>query len=360
MATNIYAPMSTLGALQQWQFNASRAQAELQQANQEVSTGLKANLFADLGQTAAIPMELQARMDQADALATSNQLLGNKMEVISTALGTVHDAAQNVLALAVSNAGAPQATAKTLQQQARAALDTLTQALNTQYAGDFVFSGTATDKPAVQAYTQVSAATGKSPQQALAAAVGGGPVSAADAAAKLAQLDAMFASSASDPTLNYEGTFYNGTPAQDASGAANPRVTAQIAPGQVISYGVQANDPAIRKVMEGLSMLASTDVSQISDPAAYKAWMSSAVSKLSGGVDGVTSAQAELGSQQQLVAQTATRQGDMKTVYNSRILGYESVDPYAAASRLSALQTQLQATYAATSQLSKLSLLNYL
>ena len=360
MTSTIFGPASTLGVLQQQQLNAEKLNSQLQQANQEVSTGLRANVYADLGQTASITLELRSQMDQADALSTSNTLLGNKMDVMSTALGSIETTAQNVLSAAVSNVNSPTPTAATLQQTAKAALATLTQALNTSYAGSYLFSGTATDKPAVQGYSQVSAATGKSPEQAVNAVIGSGPASAADASTMIAQLNAMFSSTAADPTQNFQGTFYNGTPATDASGNPSPRVTAQIAQGQVISYGVQANDSEIRKVMQGLSMLASTDVSKISDSGAYQSWMKSAVSLLSGGVSGVTAAQAALGSQQQLVADTATRQGDMQKVYNTRILGYEAVDPYKAASTLSALQTQLQATYAATSQLSKLSILNYL
>ena len=107
MAMNVYAPLSTMQSLLQDQLNASRVNFQLQQVNQEVSTGLKANIFADLGQTAAIPMQLQAQMDQVDALSSANTLLGNKMNVISTALGSVHDTAQTVLAQAVSNLGTP-------------------------------------------------------------------------------------------------------------------------------------------------------------------------------------------------------------------------------------------------------------
>lgn len=354
-------PLSTLASLLAGQQNIDRLNAQVQQASQEVSTGLRANVYADLGQTASITLQLRGQMDQTAAYVTSNTLLGNKMDVMSTALGSVYDQAQSVLAQAVSNLDAPGASAATLQQQARASLDAITSALNTNYAGGYLFSDTSTDAPPLQSYTAASATTGKSPQDALTAIVGSGPTSAADAASMATSLDQIFGSTYStDPSLNYEGTFYNGTPASDASGTPNPRVTGAIAQDQTISYGVQANDPSIRGILQGLTMLVSTDVSKISDAGAYKAWMQSAVAALSGGVQGLTGVQAQLGSQQQLVEQTATQQGDLKNVYNNRVLGYEQVDPYEAASRLTALQSQLNATYAATAQLSKLSILDYL
>lgn len=358
---NIFNPLPTLQASLMGRRNVARTTADLQNASREVSTGLRADLYGDLGQRAAITLSLRSRMDRTDAFVTSNKLLNNKLDVISTATGQAQKAAQDFLSLAVANIDSPGATASTLQQQARAALQAVTGALNTNYAGEYLFSGTATDKAALQDYAKTNPATGLSPKDVIDGIVAGGPTSAADAAAKLAQLDDVFASTnTANPNQNYEATFYGGTPALDASGNPNPRMSARIAEGQQVSYGIQANDPAVRDVLKGLTMIASTDVSKITDPAAYKAWMKSALGALSSGTEGLTQAQAQLGSRQQLVQDTQTRQEDLKTVYNSRIAGYEAVDPYEAASRMSALQTQLNATYSATAQLSKLSLLNYL
>lgn len=356
---NIFNPLSTLQASLSMRNNIAKTTTELQKASQEVSTGLRANVYADLGQASAIPLGLRAQMDRTQGFSDSNALLANKMDVMSTALGTVHDTAQSVLSQAVANLTQPGATAATLQQAAKAAIEQITTSLNANFGGEYLFSGTTSDKPPLQNHAAVNPASGLSPDQVTSGIVGAGPADAADAAAKAAQLDAAFAST-TGAGQDFEATFYNGTPAKDAGGNANPRITGQIAEGQTVTYGVQANDPEIRNVLKGLTMLASTDVSKITDPGAYKAWMETAVSALSGGVAGVTDTQARLGSQQQLVAQTKARQDDLKTVYTSRIASFESVDPYEAATRLTALQTQLQATYAATAQISKLSILNYL
>ncbi|TMV83278.1 flagellar hook protein [Thioclava sp. BHET1] len=360
MTISIYKPMSTLGALLASQNQVNKVTQQLQDASQEVSTGLKANVYADLGQGAAMTLELRSKMAQTDAYATSNTLLGNKMQVMYDSLSTVHDTAQSVLTAALANIDQPGVTAATIQQQAKAALAAVTAALNTSYAGDYVFGGTQSSSAPVQNYTSTNSATGQSPSDVMAAIVGSGPASATDAASMASQVDAVFNSTTGSAATNYEGTFYNGTPSTDGSGNPNARVTAVIGDGQTISYGIQANDTALKQVMQGLTMLASTDISQISDPDAYKSWMQSALGNLSSGVDGVTDLQAQLGSQQQQVSDTAQQQTDLKTVYNSRILDFEGVDSYEAASRFSALQTQLSATYQATATLSKLSILDYL
>lgn len=360
MSINVYAPLSTLAALQLGQQNVKSLTAQLQDVSQELSTGLRANVFADLGQNANFTLQLRSQMDVTEGFVTSNTLLGNKMQVVSTALGTVHDSAQSVLSAALSNMTSPGDTATTLQMQAKAALDQIASSLNTNFAGQFVFSGTTSNAPSVQSFTQASPSTGVSPAQVFANIIGGGLTSSADASAKIAQLDAAFNSTSGTASQNFEGTFYNGTPATDTSGSPNARQTAVIADQQTLSYGVQANDPEMRNVIQGLGMLASVDVSKISDPGAYQTWIQSAISKLSAGVDGVTQAQSELGSQQQQVADLVTSQSNMKNTLNTRVLDFESVDPYQAASQLQALQTQLQATYQATAQLGKLSILNYL
>lgn len=356
---NIFNPLSTLQASLSMRRNIAKTTAEMQQASQEVSTGLRADVYADLGQASAIPLGLRAHMARMQGFSDSNTLLANKMGVMSTALTTVHDNAQSVLSQAVANLTQPGADAKTLQQSAKAALEQITTALNANFGGEYLFSGTTSNTAPLQNQDSKSAVTGLSPDDVAAGIVGSGPTSAADAATMAAQFDAVFASGTGTPQ-DFEATFYNGTPAADAGGNPNPRITGQIAEGQTITYGVQANDPEIRNVLKGLTMLASTDVSKITDQGAYKAWMKSAVSALSDGVTAVTDTQAKLGSQQQLVDQTKTRQDDLKTVYTSRIATFEGVDPYEAATRLTALQTQLSATYAATAQISKLSILNYL
>ena len=358
---NIFNPLSTLQASLMGRRNIARVSAELQKASTEVSTGFRADIYGDLGQRAALSLSLRGLMDRTDAFATSNGLLGNKLEVIATSAGQAHDAAQTFLSLAVANLDQPGATAGTLQQQARAAIEAITGALNVSYAGDNLFSGTATDRTALQGYATTNPATGVSPKDVVDGVVGAGPGSAADASAKIAELDKIFASTnTANPAQNFEATFYGGTPALNAGGNPNPRVSARIAEGQTVDYGIQANDPAVRDILKGLTMIASTDVSKIGNAAAYKTWMKSAVGALSDGVAGLTQAVAQLGSQQKLVETTQTQQADLKTVYNNRIVGYEAVDPYEAASRMSALQTQLSAAYSATSQLSKLSLLNYI
>jgi flagellar hook-associated protein 3 FlgL len=106
----------------------------------------------------------------------------------------------------------------------------------------------------MQEANTVNGGTGLSPQQAMNQVIANlGPIS--DAASALAVANGpdgvaeLFDDSNSDPNLRYSVTFYNG--------ATSGTTTARLDRGYEISYGVRADDPAIRELMQGLYMLAS-------------------------------------------------------------------------------------------------------
>ena len=107
-------------------------------------------------------------------------------------------------------------------------------------------------------------------------------------------------------------------------------------------------------------MIAATDPAEIADPEAYRIWFGAAVNAVSDGISGILDMETRLGTQQQVVEQTLSMQRDRQDLYNGQVLSLEGVDPYEAATRLSSLQTQLEATYAVTSRLSRLSFLNFM
>ncbi|WP_212522762.1 flagellin [Actibacterium sp. MT2.3-13A] len=353
--------VSTLQALLTRRRIAADLQDQMGRASQEVSTGTRADVYRSLGMRSAETLALRARMDRNAGLIASNQVLGNRMEMMAELLGVIRGTAQGVLDLAISSRDAPGATVEAMQTAARTALDQLQSQINASYHGAALFAGVDSGQPPLQGWDEVNPRSGLSPRDVVEGVIGGGFTGAADAAAKAAELETIFASAdAGQPARNFEATFYNGTPRLDAGGAPSPRLTAHVEEGVTLSYGVQANDAPFTELLRGLSMLAATDPAQIADPDAYRAWVGAAVDAVSAGVEGLIETEARLGGQQQLLAQTIATQTDRNDLYNSQILSLEGVDPYEAASRLSTLQTQLEATYAVTARLSRLSFLNFM
>lgn len=358
--TDLLANVSTLQSTLTRRRSTARLTQEMMKAEQEVSTGLKADVFGDLGEAAAESVLLRSQIDRNTAFTTTNSLLSGRMEVMAQSLGQIRSTGEDFLSLAAGNRDSPGALVAQLQDSAIAALDQITTTLNSRYQGNALFAGIDSDTVAVQNWTQPDADTGLSPADVLTSITGTGPTTQAQAQAMVAEIATVFDNTHANPDLHYEASFYNGTPALTAGGAPQERVVALIDEGVTLNYGVQANDAAFTDLMRGLTMLAAVDVSQISDPDAYAAYVTEAVDAISVGIGGVLAAETQLGAQQKLVEDTSTALEDVNDIYNSRILALEAVDPYEAATRLSQLETQLQSSYAVTARLMNLSLLNFL
>ncbi|MBO9428638.1 flagellin [Sulfitobacter sp. R18_1] len=359
--SSVIRPFSTYHANVAGRRTVERTRSQLELIGKELATGLKADVAKELGMRSSQSIALRNSMDRTEQFIQSNKLTANKFELIADSTNTFQDKAQNFLNLAVSNQESQTPTVKAIQQEAVATMDALLSYMNTSFNGEFVFSGVDSDKITMNAWGETNPSTGYSPEGVMAGIVGAGPTSSGDAATKISEIDSIFDNTNTvNPGRNFEGTFFNGTTLLDGGGNPNPRKEAVVTESQNIKYGIQANDEQFREIFKGLAMLASTDVSEIDDPQAYQSWMREAVGSIASGISGINESQARLGKQQEYLDDEITRQEDKKSIYNNRIVSLEYADPYEAATKLQSLQTQLDATYATTARLSKLSFLNYM
>ena len=111
----------------------------VQKTQRELTTGLKADVYADGSFRAAQTLDLRNRMARSDAYAVSNQLLAGKLSVMSTALGNIRSKTQDFQALVTSLSQGQ--GADVLQSNAKALVMQIAMQLNTAYAGEFLFSG---------------------------------------------------------------------------------------------------------------------------------------------------------------------------------------------------------------------------
>jgi flagellar hook-associated protein 3 FlgL len=329
------------------------------QAEVEVSTGRHADPYAALGSRSIEAMSTRAAYERTLGRIESNTLLQNRLDLMATSLSNVREAAQEVLTMAMTNQDPSSASPQYMKDLARDAYDTIASFMNASYNGKSLFGGVASDKTPLITWSKANAATGYSPADVMAGIVGAGITDATDAAAKLAQVDAVFNGTPGDPATAYEQTFYSGSPLMTGA-TPTPRLNAQIDDNFEINYGVQANDKGFRDLMRGLAMIASGDPATISDPDAYKAWVGEATKALGSGVSAVLSAESRTGSMQKQVEDATTRLSAKRDVYSLHISDLESVDPYVAATKLTSVETQLQASYAVTARLAQLSFLNFM
>lgn len=330
------------------------------QAEQEVATGRHSDPFAALGARSIEAMSTRAVYERTEGRIESNTFLQNRLDLMATALGNVREAAQEVLTATITNTDASSSRPQFLKDLAKDAYETIASFMNSSYNGKSLFAGVDSDQTAMNSWGQADGVTGLSPSDVMASIVGGGITSAADATAKLAEVDAVFNGTPATAAHAYDESFFNGTPLTDGLGNPMPRMTAQIDENLDISYGVQANDQGFRDLMRGLAMLASADPAEITDDAAYEAWVGAAAGALGSGVNAVLNAETRTGTMQKLVEDANDRLNSKQEVLSLHISSLETVDPYEAATRLTSIQTQLQASYAVTARLSQLSYINFM
>ncbi|AWB22481.1 hypothetical protein DA075_17465 [Methylobacterium currus] len=147
--------------------------------------------------------------------------------------------------------------------------------------------------------------------------------------------------------------------------SADPRQTATVpvSADRSVAIGVQANEGAFRGTLSGLAVLATTPFETTdTDGTRFEAY-ATRVQTLLKPADGQPSVQGIASELSLASAQITTQKSQntaTKAVLQKTVDGVESVSTEEAAAKLLTLQTQLQASYQATSMLSKLSLTSYL
>jgi flagellar hook-associated protein 3 FlgL len=156
-------------------------------------------------------------------------------------------------------------------------------------------------------------------------------------------------------------TWYTG---EAGSTPAINTATATVDQSQTVSFGMRANEQALRNVVENLAVFGATTYSS-SDPNAagqYSSVMQRVSANLNNppGTQTVTDIEAQIASAQSSMKAAQSRHQQTSTVLTNFLQSIEGVDNTQVGEQILTLQTQLQASLQTTSMLSKLSLVNYL
>jgi flagellar hook-associated protein 3 FlgL len=339
-------------------YQTNSMQSQLTQLVAEISSGQKTNPEASLGTSAALLYQLQSQSDQQTGLQTAITTGSQRLNTAQTALTSLASVVQTVSLAAQGVATVDDSALSAVGSQATSALSQALGLMNTSFLGIGVFagdSGTAQPMQAADAPGGVSSIV----QNTLNAAVSakGGPLSQSDIAALIDGPDgisSVFDDTNSDPTQRYGGGIYTGStdgkPTQVIVGTS-----------QSVQYDASANQPAFRDMLKGLSMLSmlSAPSSQLDDSAKSQL-LSQAGTILTNAQNELTSLQGNIGAAQSGLTAAAAAQKTAASATQAQILTYVQADSYGNASQISMLQTQLQASYMLTSQISQLSLVNYM
>lgn len=297
------------------------------------------------GRIADLPLALGAQIGEAfsvrgalDAVAFQKQGLSQAALIATTAqrvLGVIGEGAAALAADALGASGRRDEvalTAAAVQAQARVR-DAVIQ-LNTNVAGQSLFAGDAADRAALASADQLLADV-----SAIYAAASG-------PAALEAELDAYF----NDPAGPFQSSIY--------TGGAGPAPTIEIARGERLQFTLRADDPSIKDLLRGLSLIAAAGAappSTLRDSA-----LSSGAAAALAGDDALTLRRTEIGVAEQRAGEAARLLEEEEAVLTEAFNALTSRDPFEAASRLQSLEAQLNASLVITARLSQLTLANFL
>jgi flagellar hook-associated protein 3 FlgL len=298
--------VATFASVDQMVSAALRTQAVMNNEQVQESSGLVSTDYGGLGAQSGQVINLQVSVTQAQAFSSAATAAYDRASVMSSALTNMSDLLttfQSDLTAATSTDG----SSNDLQETASGLLQQMASELNTQYEGEYVFSGSQTGTEPVN--------ISNPPYAALTA------------------------------TSSADTSYYQGDDA-----VTSVRVSNQ----QVIGYGVTADNSAFEEALRALNMVANSSGSVDSTT------LTTATSLVTSAIDGLTNVQSDLGSNMSAMQSAGDEQTDYQTFASSLADDLTNVDVAAVTAQVTAYQTDLEASYSAISKIESLSLADYL
>ncbi|QIG93607.1 flagellin [Bradyrhizobium sp. 6(2017)] len=299
--------VATFAQSEQMITSALRVQAVMANEQVQESSGLQSEDFGGYGSGAGRVINLQVSVTRAQSYIDASNLADNKVQAMYSAVGSVTDIITQLRTqLSAATTGSSTATASVINY-AQQAISQMQGLLNTQYDGEYVFSGARTD-------------TAPADLSTFDTGTGTGSLTTSD-------------------TSYYKGD----------SEIASVRVS----DSQSISYGVTADNPAFEQVMRLLKYVGNSTTLSSSD-------ISQALDLASNALDATSTVQAKLSTAASQIETASTNQSDYQNFAKTLSTNLTSVDVAAVTAQLSTYQAQLTASYSAIAKIQGLNLASYL
>jgi flagellar hook-associated protein 3 FlgL len=334
-------PMNMLGDMAQ-AFTSSRAnyqiKTRLMTLSNELSTGKIADLSSHLKGNAVQLADIDRRITVGTAQLATADSVSQRLSVVQLTLTRV-DNVRNAL---VANTGAMSLDPTDAQLQLGAnegesAFRTIVSALNTQFAGQALFAGAASDGPAL--------ADADVMLTELRAAVAG-TATVDDAIAAIADWFDL-------PGGGFETLGYVGDTGPDPTRRIDDETTA--------TFGARADSQAVRDLLKATAVAAlSTDTGIAVTTQERSGMFTKATTALVSAGSGIVNMQAAAGAEEARVDAAKARLTAQVSALSLMRNDMVSADPFETASELEQVQIQLETHYTVTARLSRLSLVGYL
>jgi flagellar hook-associated protein 3 FlgL len=342
----------------------AKAQNELVKANEEVTTGVHADMGVTLGATTTRNLDLTRDVMRIDTQLTTNSVAETRLSSSEEAMSTLADVGQDVLDVLTALSGSV-STLDDAQLSLDSALNTFTDVANTSVSGEYLFSGTNTDVKPITSYTEedstFKAAVDAELDQFLLdnGIASAETMSAEDMDTFLTDLEAKFngTESLSDPP-------HTGLAGADfwttyVSGASDSNMTTRISATEVVDTSTNANSSGFRNFM--FATVVAKEFMREDIPEATRAVVTEHASNAIGkSISGINAQRSEVGMSLERVSNSNDALEAQKTIIETHLNDLQGVDAYEASTRVTSLEALLEAAYSLTSRIQQLSLVNYL
>lgn len=333
--------VTSIGDMRQF-FQSNRAnvvtKTALNTLVQELTTGQVADLNAHLGMGQSTLASYDRQLKMLGQFSQGNTETAQMLSVMQSSLGSIEQQRLEVgTALFTVNDASPPSHVDNVAEIAVSGFETTVTALNTRFAGRALFGG-----------NQIASA----------------PLASADV-----MLDALrIKISGSNNTADFKAAIDTWFDAPDGGfatigylGDANGQMTRSIGPDQTLDIDLRADDPAIRGTLKTFALAAlANDPSSSLNIEDQRSLQQQAAGDLFSIAAPIAALQGRIGYAQGQLESASVNISSRETSFSIARTDLVSADPFETATRLQAVQVQLETQYALTARLSRLSLTEYL
>lgn len=312
---------------------------ELNENQRMSTTGKRTSTIAGFGNYAASSsVSYRNKMNLTDSYTGNLNTAKTRLTIMDKSLGSITDTARDVLSQLRSQLQDTAPNATILADNAKAQLRIVTDRLNTQVDGRYVFSGTNTNDAA---FTNMSGL--------------------------LANVGTVVTAAITDPTTTTASVKAStGAISNTALGISTAAVTGGPVSFRAddttdVSYSLKSSDNGFQDILRGMAIVASLpQPTTQAEQDNYWAMVNAAIDLIDSGTKAVDTAQGKLGGQARIVDDLLVQHSESKSVYEIYIGDVEDVDMAEAATKFANLKTQLETSYSIISTMKDMSLINYL
>jgi len=345
--------------------------AQLNKISNQVSTGLIADNYAGLGTGAPVSLNLHPQIASMQAWQNNVDAATGRMSVAQSSLTQIQSIAANFYAQLNNVQGVNTSAIDTIAASARDALRQVAGLLDTQDGGVYVFAGQDTGNPPVLNPDQITDTTANptgffatiSSAVSLLGQPGHDAATVAQATLAAARCTGVagppspfsnFLSKSDPPALPSVQVGQNLTETTGLSASHNGLIPSTVDDGSSTTTGSYMRD-----VLRGLATIGSLSSSQ-ANVAGFQDLVQNTRTSMSGAIGAMARDAGVLGNVQSSLTATQSRLADTQTALTGQVSSAEEVDMAAALSKLTQVQTQMQASYQLIATLNSLSLAKFL